>query len=223
VGLTLLTPPATEPVSLADAKLHLRESDNAQDTVISALVTAARKLVEERCRRSLITQTWVLTRDQFPSPNLGSANWAPFEMGIPRIPPGDPSASDLRRAWYSIRLPRGPVQSVSSIAYYDAAGSQQTLGAGNYEVDITAVVARICPVTSSFWPTTAIKLNAVSVTYITGFGAAAAVPGDIVAAIKLLVGHWYENREAVNVGNITTELPLAVDALLAAYELPEAA
>ncbi len=38
-------------------------------------------------------------------------------------------------------------------------------------------------------------------------------PG-IWAAMLLLIGHWYANREAVNVGNITSELPLGVEALL---------
>ncbi|MDW2745141.1 head-tail connector protein [Atlantibacter subterraneus] len=36
----------------------------------------------------------------------------------------------------------------------------------------------------------------------------------IWAAMLLLIGHWYANREAVNVGNITSELPLGVEALL---------
>lgn len=37
----------------------------------------------------------------------------------------------------------------------------------------------------------------------------------VVAAIKMLVGHWYANREAVLVGTISTTMPMAVDALLA--------
>lgn len=37
---------------------------------------------------------------------------------------------------------------------------------------------------------------------------------DIITAMLLMIGHWYENREAVNVGNITSVMPLAVDALL---------
>lgn len=36
----------------------------------------------------------------------------------------------------------------------------------------------------------------------------------IWAAMLLLIGNWYANREAVNVGNITSELPLGVEALL---------
>lgn len=224
MGLSLVTPPALEPVTLADAKLHLRESDTGQDTLITALITAARKAIEEKCRRSLITQTWMATLDQFPSPTSGSALWAPFEIGIPRIPPGDPSAGDLRRKWSGIRLPRGPVIAITSVKYYDAAAAYQTLSPSLYEVDVTAPVAIVAPAISTPWPVTQVRLNAVEVRYTAGFGPAASdVPGDIVAALKLIVGHLYENREAIGVGNMVNELPLAVEYLLAPYELPEAA
>ncbi|MBJ9352434.1 phage gp6-like head-tail connector protein [Citrobacter koseri] len=46
------------------------------------------------------------------------------------------------------------------------------------------------------------------------------LPGDDVkAAMLLLIGHWYANREAVNIGNITTEVPFAVEALLQPYRI----
>ena len=52
---------------------------------------------------------------------------------------------------------------------------------------------------------------------IAGYGAAAAVPAAIKQAMLLLIGHWFANREAVNVGNIVTAMPLAVEALIAPY------
>lgn len=42
---------------------------------------------------------------------------------------------------------------------------------------------------------------------------------DVKAAMLLLIGHWYANREAVNIGNITTEVPFAVEALLQPYRI----
>lgn len=224
MGLTLVTQPAIEPVTLADAKIHLRETDTAQDSLITSLIKASRKAIEERCRRSLITQTWMVQLDQFPSATSGSALWAPFEIGIPRIPPGETSAGDLRRKWTGIRLPRGPVLAITSLKYYDAANALVTMSASNYDVDISAPVAIVVPTISAPWPPTYTRLNAVEIRYTAGFGPAAAdVPADIVAALKLLLGHLYENREAVNIGNIVNELPFAVDALIAPYELPEAA
>ncbi|ORM66145.1 head-tail connector protein [Pantoea rwandensis] len=42
---------------------------------------------------------------------------------------------------------------------------------------------------------------------------------DVRTAMLLLIGHWYANREAVNIGNITSEIPLAVDALLQPHRI----
>ena len=62
----LVTPPAVEPITLAEAKAHLRVTASDEDALITALITAARTTCENEIRRSLITQTWELTLDQFP-------------------------------------------------------------------------------------------------------------------------------------------------------------
>ncbi len=62
----LLTPPAVEPLTLADAKLYLRVEHDEDDDVIAALIAAARSHVEAQTRRALITQTWRLVRDEWP-------------------------------------------------------------------------------------------------------------------------------------------------------------
>lgn len=63
----LLTPPALEPVTLADAKHFLRIEHDDDDDVIAALIAAARVHVEAKTRRTLINQTWRLTRDVWPA------------------------------------------------------------------------------------------------------------------------------------------------------------
>lgn len=63
----LLTPPALEPVSLADMKLFLRVAHDDDDDVIAGLIAAARLHVEARSRRALIAQTWRLVRDVWPA------------------------------------------------------------------------------------------------------------------------------------------------------------
>lgn len=63
----LLTPPASEPVPLAQAKLFLRVEHDADDELIAALIAAARVQLEAQTRRALITQTWRLVRDVWPA------------------------------------------------------------------------------------------------------------------------------------------------------------
>jgi uncharacterized phiE125 gp8 family phage protein len=63
----LLDGPAVEPISLAEAKAHLRVEYGDDDDAIAALIAGARIHVETQTRRALITQTWRLTRDVWPS------------------------------------------------------------------------------------------------------------------------------------------------------------
>lgn len=55
---TISSPPATEPVSLDDAKAHLRVTDTTDNDYITALITAARVWCERQTKRAFITQTW---------------------------------------------------------------------------------------------------------------------------------------------------------------------
>lgn len=59
-GLRQVVPPATEPVTLQEVKLHLRVDVAEDDDLISAIITAARERIEAYTRRSIITQTWEL-------------------------------------------------------------------------------------------------------------------------------------------------------------------
>jgi uncharacterized phiE125 gp8 family phage protein len=63
----LLTAPALEPVTLADAKSFLRVEHTDDDAVIASLIAAARSHIEAQTRRALIVQSWRLIRDAWPS------------------------------------------------------------------------------------------------------------------------------------------------------------
>jgi len=65
MGLTQSTPPTTEPVTLAEAKLHLRVDHADEDTLISSLIAAARAWAETLLARQLVTATWQLTLPEF--------------------------------------------------------------------------------------------------------------------------------------------------------------
>lgn len=193
-SLALVTAPASEPLLRTEAKLHLRvdSSFTDDDSLIDALITAARQHVENHTRRALVTQTWDLSLDGFPACN-------------------------------EIAVPLPPLQSVTSVKYTDSGGTVTTWGTSNYLVDVAHQPGRIVPAYGVYWPVfTPSPSNPVTVRFVTGYGAAGAVPEAIKAAMKLLIGHWYENREAVAGNSNSTALapvPLAVEALLAPYRV----
>jgi uncharacterized phiE125 gp8 family phage protein len=61
----LLDPPASEPLSLAEAKNYLRVEHGADDALIAAMIAAARIQVESLTRRALVTQSWRIVLDRW--------------------------------------------------------------------------------------------------------------------------------------------------------------
>lgn len=194
MGLARTVEPATEPLTLAEAKLHLREDLDEQNTLITALIQAAREAAENFMNRALVTQTWQLTID---------GDW--------------PEVLELGECIDRIVLPRPPVASVSSVQYVDLSGNTQTLAADQYVLSKRDTGQwSIDPAYGVIWPDVRDKPATITVTFVCGT-ASGSVPAAIRAGMLLLIGHLYENREAVNVGNIVTALPLAVDYLWSPY------
>lgn len=106
-----------------------------------------------------------------------------------------------------IVLPNPPLVSVEQVQYVDTAGTLQTLDPTQYIVNDDEEPATITPAPNAVWPETEDQSNAVTIDYAAGY---AVPPEAIKAAILLVTGHWYENREAVITGTIATDLPLAV-------------
>jgi len=67
MGWKVITEPAAEPVSLSEAKLHLRVDSTTEDALITRLITAAREECEQQIDRSIPTQTLQLVIDAFPA------------------------------------------------------------------------------------------------------------------------------------------------------------
>jgi uncharacterized phiE125 gp8 family phage protein len=199
--------PAAEPITLAMAKNHLRVDFDEDDQLIEAWMTAARQYVEKVTRRPIFNRTVVLTLDQFPMRESSSLN--PRELHS--------WSGDLWER-FSIRLPRPRCQSITSITYQDNAGDVLNLDPSQYRADLSSEPARIVPAPSGNWPYLASYVpGSIKVTYIAGnYGDGAETntcPQTLVAAILLLVGHWYQNREAVS-QTAMTQVPIAVEALL---------
>lgn len=206
MALQLYTAPTIEPLTLSEATAHLRVDSDDDMLLVESLITAARIYCENKTNRQFINATYKLSLDQFPV-------WNDCR------PRRGESFAELGGV---IRVPRPRLQSVTSITYVDLNGDTQTLSTSNYTVDTQSEPGRIVPAYNSFWPGTRTQVNAVVVTYVAGFGAnATSVPESIKAAMKLIIGHLYENREAVNIGNVVNEVPMAVDSLLGTYALPE--
>lgn len=173
--------PATEPITLAEAKLHCKVDATADDDLISALIVAARQFVETGASLRLITQTIQDNRNEFP---------------------GD-----------GIIFLEGPVQSVSEITYLDTDNDSQTHDLTLTTLDISSNPARLVPAYEESWPDSTSHLNSIAITYVAGFGAAAAVPQLLRQAIFMLVAHWYANRESTAPDPVY-EVPLAVDSIV---------
>ena len=191
MALTLVTGPSLEPVTLAEAKLHCRVDTTDDDGLIADLIIAATQHCERFTHRRFLSQVLEDRRDCAPC-----------------------------AVWES---PAAPVLSIDSVTYVDTDGATQTWSSALYRTDIpagaTAGPARLTPIFAGTWPQTQDVINAFTVRFTSGYGTtAASVPYDIKAAIKLMIGHLYENREAVNVGNIVTPMPLAVESLLWPYK-----
>lgn len=112
-----------------------------------------------------------------------------------------------------IVLDRCPVQSITSITYYDSANALQTLSASVYESDLYAEPAIIRPAFGQTWPTTYDRINAVSVAFVAGYASLSLIPETAKQAIRMLAAHWYESAESVLIGTISKEIELSYSAL----------
>lgn len=190
----IATPATAYPVTLTEAKAHLRVDYTTEDTLITTLILLATEYAEKRLGRALTTQTWDLYYEDF---NEALEN--------------DDDAD-------CIYIPFPPLQSITYIKYYDKDNVLQTLGASDYDVDIISEPGKVSlSATSSGFPGTYYRPNAVNIRFIAGYGAASTnVPETIRHAIKLLISHFYENREAITVGQGISgqiNLPTAIESL----------
>ncbi|MGE3622973.1 MAG: head-tail connector protein [Bdellovibrionales bacterium] len=186
----LLTPPAAEPVTLDEARLHMRVDATADDALLAGLITAARQWAENYTGRAFIAQTWQLWLDALPDAGSGT----PY-----------------------ICVPRPPLLSVTSVATYDDADTATIRDAADYQADTAHEPGRIALRRSLAG--TARPMNGIGITYVAGYGAeGSAVPPPIRTAILHLAAHWYDHRG--DTADITAPpVPLPVTALLAPYRI----
>lgn len=113
-----------------------------------------------------------------------------------------------------IIVPLGPVTAVTSVAYSDANGSPATVS--GLRLDLDSSPLRIWPARDTAWPETYCEPGVVKITFSCGY---ATLPQDLRWAILLLVGHFYQNREAVTTDLKAVDLPMGVASILERYRV----
>lgn len=193
-----ITPPSSEPITLAEARTHLRIEpfgsplEHPDDPYINSLITIAREFCEQYLERSLATQTVQMVVDNFAD---------------------------------TIYLPNAPIQSIDSITYIDINGAIQTLATSVYELD--AYENKIRLKYDQEWPVVRSQEDAVTITFTAGYTNGLSpdtypLPAPIKAAMLLIIGNYYENRQQDVLGNTRisfNSLPLGVYNLLQPYRL----
>jgi uncharacterized phiE125 gp8 family phage protein len=192
VDVITIAGPTAEPVTTTEAKNHLRVSFDSDDQQIASMVSAARIAIEARSGMRLYTQTIEVRTD----------DWSELS---------DPDRSDV------LRLRSAPLQSITSVKYYDSASDvDTTLAASDYVTDLLGVPARIQ--IKNTWPATNDYVGNIRIRCVAGYATTKAIPAHLKQAVLLLVGHFYENREAVTDLKLM-EIPEGINALI--HSLPE--
>jgi uncharacterized phiE125 gp8 family phage protein len=189
MALVLTSGPALEPVTVAEAKAHLRIDGSAEDGLLGSLILTSRLHVEAALGLALITQSWTVVLDQWPE-----------------------------RADVAIAL--RPVQTISNVRVLAADGTPETLSASSYIFEGRGVPPRLVR-TGTAWPKPGRAAAGIEINLTAGYGPAAAdVPAPIRQALLLLVAHWYEHRDPIEIGLQGTAVPKAVSDLLGPYRVP---
>lgn len=220
-GLTELqdSPPADLLITVEAAKLHLYQDHDDQDGEIEAQIRAATRMAEQYTRRVFVARSFAMTLDDFP--RAGQVWACPNDDGEV-WPPRFGNLSRGTRFPEAIVLPLGPVLAVTGIQYasldLDDDDQPTTQALDTYRVNMSATPGYLTPGYGQCWPCVARVPEAVRVEFMAGYGAAAQVPADIVAAVKLLLGDLFMLREDRALNGDTPNQRSAL-ALLAPYRL----
>lgn len=204
--LKLITPPTAEPLTLLEAAQHLKladtqvQADGLEDkALVQALIQATREAVENYTNRQLMEATYELVCD------------------------------DLE----NVTLPKAPFKAIVSIHYTNNQDVLTLLPAANYTVLDGGEPAVILVKKPSDYKKT---LNGVKIRFTAGYvkeetttdnlgntttTKVPIVPESLKAAMKLLIGHLYENREEVTIGTVSyaKALPKSSEYLMNPYRV----
>jgi uncharacterized phiE125 gp8 family phage protein len=177
MNVSAVTSPTSLPITLSEAKAHLRieSSFTDDDAYIRALIFAATAQAETITWRKLITQTWKYFLTEWPNKN-----------------------------YYT--LPFGNLQSVTSIKYVDTDGTIYTIGASPDTTDVTAITDNLVGMVildyAEVWPSATLRTaNPIYTEFVCGYGAHTSQ--DITMAtnaspiVVTVAGHGYSTGDDI--------------------------
>lgn len=190
----MTVPPSAEPITLAQAKSHLRiEQDLTDfDTEITEAIQDARAYLEDGWGLKIMPQKWTMTLQQFPRAD-------------------------------TIRLEYGPVKSVDTFTFTDTTGADFSLIEGtDFLTRLAKKPVEIILPFGKIWPATILQTaDGVQLGLTMGFAvndspSLKPLPPQLRRALYLLLGHFYENRSAVTVGtlNVSTNIETGVASMM---------
>lgn len=192
MALKLITPPETYPITLAEAKAHVREVVDDFDAEITAFIKAATAHAEEFTGRAFIDQTWELTYDAFPT----------NELQIPK-----PPLIEIVSVTYDDAAGDAQVLDPSGYVVDDQSEPAWIIPADNtWPTPFDGINAVRIRFRAGYLNTTDSPPTA-------------SVPFDITAAIKLYVGSLYAQREHIVIGQTAVVMPWACEQLLRFHQV----
>lgn len=181
--------PAEEPVTLAEAKAHLRLETAADDALVTSLIITSRLHLEAALGLALTSQEWTLVLDRWPANGV-------------------------------VAFPMRPVTAVSAVRVRAADGTPAVLDPSAYLLEGAGSPPRLVAANGAL-PDPGRAAGGIEIDFTAGFGATPQdVPEPIRHAVRLLVAHWYEHRDPIEIGAASTAIPAAVSELLQPYSGP---
>lgn len=183
------TPPATEPVTLADCQAHSLIDEvelGAETELLESYLKAAREIVEAETRQRLIEQSVTLFCDGFANP---------------------------------MPLPIGPIQSIDQIEYLDTADQWQVVDPSSYRVLESQTPLRVAPLYGQVWPVPQPTPDNVRIDLTVGYASELEVPARMKQAIRWLFAHQHENRELAVTGTTIAEIPEGLQSILSGMRI----
>jgi len=203
-SVRVIVPPAIEPVTVEDVKLHAHITHDVENSIIAGWIRSARQQAEDFQRRSYISQILEASWDQFPQ--------SPFQ--IPRPPliqVMDMSYWDCYNNYFNLyHLDWNPVSTTEEVGTEPATNS-------HFIIDTNSQPGRISLAYMILWPIVVLRnIDSFRVRYAAGYGHTAdCIPQSVKDAIMLYCTWRNENRAAED-----KEMPVQMRNLLASDRAP---